>query len=228
MLSASDRAVILRSTLFSGIREEDFEDTLSFLNAKDRIYKKNQMIFLIGDPVENAGILLDGTVELSFLDESDNLVTMNRFNKGSLFGESLACAKAKTSPVQMRAVTECHIMTFNFDSMLHACQLAPGYQTVLCQNLLRDFARQNVFLNKKVRIMSQKRLRDRLRVFLRGQTISQDGLISLAFNRNELAEFLGVNRSALSRELSALQEEGVLTVEGRKLRILDRDFLLSE
>ena len=75
--------------------------------------------------------------------------------------------------------------------------------------------------------MSQRKLRDKIKVFLRQQDISKDGIIRIRFKRNELAEFLSVNRSALSRELSAMQEDGILTVDGNSFHILDRTFLLS-
>ena len=85
--------------------------------------------------------------------------------------------------------------------------------------------KSNVFLNQKTRILSQKKLRDRIKVFLRGQSVEEDGSVRLEFNRTELARFLGVNRSALSRELSRMRKEGVLSLDGKSLRLLDRGFL---
>ena len=99
------------------------------------------------------------------------------------------------------------------------------YQATLASNLLRDFARQNFFLNRKLRIMSQKRLRDRVKVYLRGQGVAPDGVICVPFSRSEWAEFMGVNRSALSRELSNMQAEGILEIVGKDVRILDKSFL---
>ena len=214
--------------LFRGIDICELPDALRFLQAHDRTYQKGEMIFLIGDPVRHAGIVLEGTVELSFLDESDNSINMNHFAKGSVFGESLACAAESKSPVQMEALTECRILFLRFDSLLRAKQLDQGYQARIASNLLRDFAYQNIFLNRKARILGQKKLRDKIKVFLRGQSIAEDGSVRIGFNRNELARFLGVNRSALSRELSRMQKEGILSLDGKNLRLCDRAFLSGE
>lgn len=219
-------AVILKCSLFSGISEADLPDALKFLGAFEKSYPKNAMIFMIGDPMRYAGVVLDGTVELSFLDEGDNSVNMNHFSAGSVFGESLACTEAPKSPVQMRALTNCRILFLDLRNLINAGRVEAGCQAIIASNLLRDLARQNVFLNQKVRIMSQRRLRDKIKVFLRQQNVSNDGVIHIRFNRNEFAEFLSVNRSALSRELSAMQDEGILTVDGNDVRMLERDFLL--
>ena len=219
-------ATILKCSIFRGIAEAELPDALAFLNAFKRSYQKNEMIFMIGDPMQSAGVVLEGTVELSFFDEGDNSVNMNHFTAGNIFGESLSCVKAPKSPVQMRALTQCHILFMDFQPLMTAEHLHDGYQTAIISNLLRDFARQNVFLNQKVRIMSQRKLRDKIKVFLRQQDQSADGLVHIRFNRSELAEFLSANRSALSRELSNMQTDGILEVMGNDIRLLDPQFLL--
>ena len=226
-IHSQDLKCIMNCALFRGVNSEELELALEFLDAFEKSYKKNTMIFLIGDPFLYAGLVLEGTVELSFLDEGDNSINMNHFSAGSIYGESLACSEAARSPVQMQALTDCRILFLDLKRIVKAEYLKPGYQSVIGANLLQDFARQNVFLNQKVRIMSQRKLRDKLKVFFRQQPMAEDGMIRLRFNRNQLAEFLGVNRSALSRELSLMQSEGILSVEGSHFRILDQSFLLS-
>ena len=92
-------------------------------------------------------------------------------------------------------------------------------------NLLQEFANQITFFNTKVRILSQKKLRDKIKVYLQTQEISEDGTIQLPFSRNKLAEFLYVDRSALSRELCRMRDEGVLAFSGSKITMLDHYFL---
>lgn len=226
-INSQDLSCISNCALFRGVNGDQLEAALAFLGAFEKSYKKNNMIFLIGDPFLYAGLVLEGTVELSFLDEGDNSINMNHFSVGSIYGESLACSEASRSPVQMQALTDCRILFLDLKRIVKAEYLAPGYQSTIGLNLIQDFARQNVFLNQKVRIMSQRKLRDKLKVFFRQQTMTEDGMIRLRFNRNQLAEFLGVNRSALSRELSIMQDEGILRIEGSHFRILDKSFLLT-
>ena len=227
MLQEKDMAVLAKCDLFRGISEAELPDALRWLNTTEKTYQKGEMVFMIGDVINHAGIVLEGTVSVSFLDESDNSVNMNVFSQGNLFGESLAYLGGNKSPVQMEANSKCRIAFFDFKAIMSAEEYARGYQATLTANLLRDFARQNFFLNRKLRIMSQKRLRDRVKVYLRGQGIAPDGLICIPFSRNEWAEFMGVNRSALSRELSNMQAEGILEVVGKDVRLLDNGFLQS-
>ena len=227
-MTEKDFQTIAQCGIFQGVESRELPDALRFLDAYDRAYQKGEMIFLIGEPVCHAGIVLEGAAELSFLDEGDNSVNMNHFAKGAMFGESLACSGESGSPVQMEALSECRVLFLRFENLLNATRLNSGYQARIASNLLRDFARQNVFLNRKVRILSQKKLRDRIKVFLRSQDIACDGTVRIAFNRNELARFLGVNRSALSRELSLMRKEGLLSLNGKSLRLLDREFLFGE
>lgn len=227
MLKEKDMALLAGCELFRGIAEAELPDALRWLNTAEKTYQKGEMVFMIGDTMTHAGIVLEGTVSVSFLDESDNSVNMNVFSQGNLFGESLAYLGGNKSPVQMEASSKCRIAFFDFKAVMSAKEFSRGYQATLTSNLLRDFARQNFFLNRKLRIMSQKRLRDRVKVYLRGQGIAPDGLICVPFSRNEWAEFMGVNRSALSRELSNMQAEGILEVVGKDVRLLDKSFLQS-
>ena len=225
MLQDKDMAALAKCDLFRGIAEAELPDALRWLNTTEKTYQKGEMVFMIGDTMTHAGVVLEGTVSVSFLDESDNSVNMNVFSQGSLFGESLAYLGGNKSPVQMEAGSKCRIAFFDFKAVMNAKEYAKGYQAALTANLLRDFARQNFFLNRKLRIMSQKRLRDRVKVYLRGQGVAPDGVICVPFSRSEWAEFMGVNRSALSRELSNMQSEGILEVCGKNVKILDRRFL---
>lgn len=160
MLTKEDFALILRCTLFQGFTERSLSEVLNWLGAFECSYRSGEMVFLIGDPMRYAGILLKGTVSVSFLDESSNSVNMNLFFPGELFGESLACLEGN-SPVQMKATSDCRILFLNLSAVTKAEAFPEGYQAVFVTNLLRDFARQNRFINRKLRIVSQKRLRDR-------------------------------------------------------------------
>ena len=86
-------------------------------------------------------------------------------------------------------------------------------------------AQQLLFFNTKVRILAQKRLRDRLKIYLQTLTPDEKGCYSLPYTRTELADFLCVDRSALSRELCRMRDERILDFSGAKIKILDHDFL---
>ena len=218
-------ATIQKNKLFQGITKEHIPEALHILNAVHKQYEKNEIIFCVGDKFQYAGMVLDGAVELSFSDENFNQINMNHFFTGQMFGESLACANIQHSPVQMMALVKSRILFFNFEKLLSRSVDSNLLVEQLRVNLLHDFARQNVFLNRKVRILGQKKLRDKIKVYLRGLEKKEDGTMKVVFNKSALAEFLGVDRSALSRELKRMQDEEIISVSKDHIQVLDPDFL---
>ena len=166
----------------------------------------------IGDR-SKAGIVLDGEIECSYQDEAFNKFNMNHFGAGELFGENMACAGIDVSPMQVIAVSECAVMFLDLRVLYES---ASPYQTQLLGNLLRILSAKNIFLNQKVRILSTKSLREKITAYLRTLPPDKNGRVSLPFSKTALAEFLCVNRTALSRELSRMQSEGIISMNGRE------------
>lgn len=104
--------------------------------------------------------------------------------------------------------------------MIYTVADSSPIRTLLAENLIKSLAKKNLILNQKVRILSQKSLRDRVYIYLASLPKDKGGYVKNPFTQTALAEYLGVNRSALSRELGRMQNEGVLEVEGRKMRIV--------
>ena len=163
-------------------------------------------------------MILEGIIEGSFQNEAFDKISMNQFGAGESFGESMACAEIGISPMHIRAVTDCRLLFLDF-TVLYDTSREYEYSMILATNLLRSFANKNVFLNRKVRILSQKGLRDRILVYLHSLPGSSEGIVHIPFSQTAMAEFLGVNRSALSRELGRMQSEGVLQVNGRTIKL---------
>lgn len=162
-----------------------------------------------------------------FYDENGNQINVNHISSGASFGLELACSRQTASPIQLRAVTDCQVLFISFEAVLSVDLPPCPYRSRVASNLLRDFARQTLFLNQKLRILSQKRLRDKIKVYLQSQEIDENGQVRLPFSRNEMADFLYADRSALSRELSRMQQEGILTYHGQDFHILSPEFLTS-
>lgn len=219
--------ILRMCSFFDGIPEEKYPNVLRCLQAGRRRFPKGGIILNIGDQSQMAGVMLSGTVELSVYDENGNQINVNHISRGGAFGSELACSEQDASPVQFHALTDCEILFLNFSALLNLEAPPCPYRTRVATNLLRDFARQTIFLNQKLRIMGQRRLRDKIKVYLQGQKLTAEGRITLPFSRNELADFLYVDRSALSRELGRMRDEGILSYHGQDFQILDRSFLAS-
>ena len=216
---------ISKSPLFRNIPPEQYDELLSLLRAKERHFSKGETIYNQGQLQRLSGIVLSGTAELHFCDENYNLVNLIHLHEGELFGAAISLTGGKTSPMELCAVTDCHILFLDFSVLLDANgdapeELSPAAHQ-LTVNLLQGFARRLQFLSGKVRVLSQRRLRDKIKVYLQTLPRTEDGLITLTMNRIRLADYLYVDRSALSRELSRMQKDGLLEVKGKTIRIID-------
>lgn len=202
--------IIAACPLFKDIPQELLIDSLMFLKAQFKTYKKDDHIVMLGDPFRYGILLLDGSLEGSFINENYDKINMNHFSEGALIGESLACAQIQCSPIQLRAITDVTVLLFDFTVLYDTDSVRHTYQLKLSVNLIQALSKQNVFLSTKIRILSQKALRDKVIVYLESLPKRRDGSVKVPFTQTALAEFMGVNRSALSRELGRMEDEGLL------------------
>lgn len=209
---------IRRCYLFDGIGDEQISDAIKLLNGRIKKIKKDSFIVKLGGKMTSAGLLLKGRIESSFQNENFDQITMHTFSDGYLFGEALVINGAKNSPVQVRTVEDSIILLIDLEMIYTVADSSP-IRTLLAENLIKSLAKKNLILNQKVRILSQKSLRDRVYIYLASLPKDKNGYVKIPFTQTALAEYLGVNRSALSRELGRMQNEGVLKVDGRKMKI---------
>lgn len=163
-------------------------------------------------------LLLKGRIESSFQNESFDQITMHRFGGGYLFGEALVINDTKISPVQVRAVENCTILFINLKAIYLSRETSP-LSLKLAENLIKSLAKKNLILNLKVRILSQKGLRDKIMIYLSTLPKDKEGFITVPFTQTALAEYLGVNRSALSREFGRMQDDGILVIDKNKMKV---------
>ena len=216
--------ILQKCSIFEGIPVETYPDVLNFLNASRRDYCRGSSILEIGDEHPLSGLVLRGTLEVSLLDESGSQINVNHISSGHCFGMAMACS-ACDCLIRLQAVSDCSVLFLNVSNVMRSDGPLCPFRMQIASNLLRDLAKQTVFLNRRLRIMGQKRLRDKIKVYLQYQKLQPDGTICIPFNRSELADYLYADRSALSRELGRMTEEGILTIDRQSIRILDPEFL---
>ena len=208
---------IRKCYLFDGIKDEQLTEAIKLLNGRIKKVEKYDFIVQLGGVLRNAGMLLKGKIESSFQNENYDQITMHTFGGGYLFGEAIVINSAKNSPVQVRAVEDSIVLFIDL-SAIYQSEIASPLRTILAENLIKSLARKNLILNQKVRILSQKSLRDRILIYLGTLPKDKNGFIKIPFTQTALAEYLGVNRSALSRELGRMQNEGLLIVDKEKMK----------
>lgn len=221
MLTNQDYIYSIRKCyLFDGIEDEQLIDAIKLLNGRIKKVAKDDYVVQLGGTIQYAGLLLKGKIESSFQNENFDQITMHTFTGGYLFGEGLVINHAKNSPVQVRAVEDSVVLFIDLEMIYAAADNSP-IRNILAGNLIKSLAKKNLILNQKVRILSQKSLRDRIFIYLRTLPKDKDGYVKIPFTQTALAEYLGVNRSALSRELGRMQNEGLLVIDGKRIKIID-------
>ena len=221
MLTNQDYICSIRKCyLFDGIKDEQLADAIKLLNGRIKKVAKDDYVVQLGGTIQYAGLLLKGKIESSFQNENFDQITMHTFTGGYLFGEGLVINHAKNSPVQVRAVEDSVVLFIDLEMIYAAADKSP-IRNILARNLIKSLAKKNLILNQKVRILSQKSLRDRIFIYLRTLSKDKDGYVRIPFTQTALAEYLGVNRSALSRELGRMQNEGLLVINGKRIKIID-------
>ncbi len=206
---------LLKNTkMFSGINEKEILSILDCLHATIKNYKKNELVLYQGEPVHSIGMVLSGIVLIEKEDFWGNRLILQELLPGTLFAESYACLKTMPIETNVFAKEPAAIMFFDINRIFHICSKTCSFHTRLIENLLATIAEKNVALTRKIQLISQKTIRDRLLSYLSAvsQTIGSSKF-SIPFNRQELADYLSVDRSALSNEISKLQKEGIFTCQ---------------
>lgn len=207
--------LILTNPLFSGISKESLKSLLSCLSARITEIPKGDPVFLEGDPAGFIGLVLEGAVQIVRDDFYGNRSLLTLAQAGDLFAEAFACANVETMPVSGYAIQNSKILWLNCRRMLTVCTNACGFHSMLVQNLLQVVAQSNLLLGRKIQFMSGKTTREKLMTYLLDQAKqagSRDFTIPL--DRQALANFLGVERSAMSAEISKLRADGILESKG--------------
>ncbi len=213
---------ILENELFEGIKNAEVTSMLSCLGYAVRHFPKNDMVWNAGDHVESFGIVARGQVHVIREDYFGKRSIIAAIGPGEIFGEAFVCAGVKEIPVAVEAEQDSEVLFLNVEKLLTSCQNACVFHSVLIKRLVRLLARKNVMLNQKTDFLSRRTTREKLGAYLLSQYMRQKtNPFLIELNRSALADYLSVDRSAMSRELSRLRDEGVLDYWKNSFKILD-------
>lgn len=213
--------IILKNPLFSGIHREELPGFLSCLNVRVESFQKGDPVFLEGDPAGFIGLVLKGSVQIVRDDLYGNRSLLTVAEAGEVFGETFVCANVETMPLSGFAAQDSEIMWMELQRMLTVCSNACGFHQQMVKNLLFEVAKKNLLLSRKVQIMSQKTTKEKLMTYLLDYAKQKNSPeFTIPLDRQALANFLGVERSAMSAELSKLRKAGILECKGSHFRLL--------
>jgi CRP-like cAMP-binding protein len=209
-------------SLFENINSEDIPEMLHCLKAVKKDYPKDTFIRREGDTVDFIGIVLEGTIQILQDDYNGKRTITAAFGPGAMFAEAFACASISVFPINILAATDCVILLLNKKQIFHQHDSSCHFHDQLIENLLKIVARKNIFLNQKLGYISHKTTREKLLAFLNDQAKQHhSNEFTIPYARQALADYLGVERSAMSAEISKLQKDGVLETHRSYFRLLE-------
>ena len=213
--------ILRKCRLFSGISDENLISMLGCLGARVDFFDKKYTVFAEGSTIKYIGIILSGSAQLIQNDYFGNRSIIASFYPSDMFAEAFACADVDSLPVSVIASEPSEIMFIDCSHVLHTCQNSCGFHQQLIFNLMKSMAEKNLMFHQKIEIISKRTTREKLMAYLMSVAKKADSnSFEIPFDRQELADYLEVDRSGLSAEISKMRKEGVLESEKNRFSLL--------
>ena len=209
-----------KNPLFNEVSEDEIIIMLDCLGAIKKSYGKNEYVLRSEIQDEKMGIVLEGSVHIVKEDYWGNRTILSKAGPGELFGESFPWSESQPLPISVIATEPSKIIFISYNRMTTTCTRACPYHTRLVGNMLHILVERNVQLTQKIDLLVQRTTREKLLSYLSAQAMLLNGnSFYIPFNRQELADYLAVERSAMSKELSRMKEEGLLDYKKNWFRL---------
>jgi len=206
--------------LFHGISAAELESMLDCVGAQKKAVRKGKMVLHAGDKPRSVGIVLEGQLHVVREDFDGNSSLIAVLTAGDTFAEALCCAGVHESPVSVIAGLDSTVMLLGFDRILRTCTNACSFHGKLIENMLGLIAGKNLSMQSHMEILSMKTIRSKVMRHMESLGAKKGCEIAIPFSRDELANYLCVDRSALSHELSRMKQDGL--IDYRKNRFVLR------
>ena len=211
----------VKSPLFDGIHAAERKAVLCCIGYHIGTFQKGDIVVFEGENIQHIGIILSGSVDMIKEDLWGNKTTLLRMHRDELFGETFACGENPLSLVNFMVSRDAKILFLPFDRVMRSCTMACAFHHRLIENMVRIIAQKNRDLMRKVEVVSKRTIRDKLLAYLSIQSqLHKSRYFELPLGRVELAEYLCVDRSALTRELTKMKEDGLIDYDKNCFRIL--------
>lgn len=198
--------------LFHGIREQEVKEMVSCLDTREKCYKKGDIIYRAGESVSAIGLVEAGSVNIVVNFYWGNSIIIGHVGKGEIFAENYAAIPGKEMVCDVVVAEDTEVLFLNMDKLLTTCQKGCAFHNQLIHNLLRISAQKNLNLSTRMMHIAPKSIRERLLSYLSEQAMEHGSAhFTIPFSRQQLADYLGVDRSATSSELSKMQKDGLIT-----------------
>ena len=203
--------ILKKCPLFAKIQDEDLVRMLNCLGGRVMSFDKKYTVFAEGARAKYIGILLSGSLQIIQVDYYGNRNILSVIKEGEVFAEAFACAETESLPVTVIADEPSEVMLIDSSHILHTCSNNCGFHQQLIYNLMKDLAAKTIMFHQRIEITSKRTTREKLLSYLNTQSKRAGGEeFDIPFDRQELADYLEVDRSGLSAEISKLRREGII------------------
>ena len=216
MLPATQKA----TELFKDIAAADLQRMLACIGAETASIKKGGIILLEGDSLRHVGIVLAGQLHVLRENYDGSRLLLATMPPGEIFAETMCYTGASKSLVTVMAKVDSMVMLLDFSRILRTCSSSCPFHAKLIENMLRLVVSKNLMLQHQMAIVSLKSVRSKVRRYLESLEPEQGRDITIPFNREELANYLCVERSALSHELARMKKDGLIEYRKNNFRIM--------
>lgn len=214
-------SILKTSKLFVGLENEEIIAMLACLGAKLSTYKKGEYVLRQGEYLSNVFILVEGSLLIQNDDYWGNRSILRQISPGEMFGESYIAPESDALLNDVAAITDSTVIFFDLKKIIGTCSSACPFHTKAVQNLFFTISEKNRKLVQKMGHISKRSTREKLLSFLSDEAKKRNSSdFTIPFNRQQLADFLSVDRSAMSKELCKLRDEGLLEFDKNSFRLL--------
>ena len=212
--------VLKQTKLFAGVEEEDVFSMLSCLGARLRTYKKGEYVLRQGQNLSDILVLAEGGLHIQRDDYWGNRSILGHIGVGEIFGEAYASPESGALLNDVVAVENSSVFFFDVKRVITTCSSACRFHTLVVQNLFFAISEKNRSLVQKLDYLSRRTTREKLISYLSEEAKKQNSsYFTIPFNRQQMADFLSVDRSAMSNELCKMRDEGMLEFDKSNFKL---------
>lgn len=210
---------MLQIDLFENVQNNEVLELLKCIGIKTKVFRKNAFILKAGSKIDYLAVILGGRAVMSKTDSFGKQTVIEELKMNDIFGHNIVCCGLDKSPVDVIAENECEVLFLPFEKVVTPCAKLCPYHLQLIKNVMKMISKRNSLLNDKIDIIGQKTTRDKIMALLETYHNGQR-VFSIPYTREEMAKFLCVDRSAMSRELCRMRDEGILKFSKNHFEIL--------
>ncbi|MBQ7783385.1 MAG: Crp/Fnr family transcriptional regulator [Oscillospiraceae bacterium] len=213
--------ILKKTQLFSGVSDEEIKAMLNCLQARLCTYKKGEYIIKQGEHIHNIIVLVEGKLHIQRDDYWGNRSIINMVSVGDMFGEAYAAPESGALMNDVLAVEDSIVIFFDVNRIITVCSSACRFHSMVVKNLFFAISEKNRMLIQKLTFMTKRTTREKLIAYLSEESKRQNSNeFSIPFNRQQLADFLSADRSAMSNELCKMRDEGLIEFHKNRFVLL--------